>query len=79
MSDINKAIKRVFNTDDGKKLLDYLLKTCKYDETIVTGDTHLTYYNLGQKELVRAILKLVALDEKDAIKRTTQIKNYEVI
>jgi hypothetical protein len=54
--------KRVFISPAGQDVLDDLEAT--YDGNLaVTGDTHRTYYNLGQRDVVRYIKALIAREQ----------------
>ena len=64
------ALTSVFNTESGKLALAYL-RDQYVDQSAVQETTHITYYRLGQKELIQSIIQL--LDEPE------ELKNIEVI
>lgn len=55
--------KCLFNTDDGKRVLAYL-KSSYVDSSAVGETPELTYYRLGQKELVQILIQNVN-DERE--------------
>ncbi len=47
---------RVFDTDDGKQLLDWFSKECmEHDQTFVPESDRLTSFNEGKRSLIRRI------------------------
>ena len=64
-----KLYKRVFNTPDGKKVLDKLKRTCYIDSTTMgcasTVDTHLVTFREGMRNVMLHIDKYLNIDTKD--------------
>lgn len=56
--DFDDTCKRLFNTEDGKDFLGYL-KMMHLDISSVRETTELTYYELGKKEFIEALITQV--------------------
>lgn len=71
--DFNKALYTVFNTDSGKRVLAYLKDD--YLNVSPVGQTpEMTYYNAGQQDLIRLLIKSVKTpDELDDINIITDV------
>ena len=53
LQELIKDYKIIFNTDEGKRVLDDLKKRSYfYNTTHVQGDSHESAYNVGQRSLV---------------------------
>lgn len=67
--ELTKLYKKVFNSPDGKKILDILRKICYTDTTTMgTGlpiDTHLVTYREGMRSVVLHIEKNLKMIEKE--------------
>ena len=75
---ITKVMKRVFASKDGERVLKYLLDISGYEKSSVVGfDPNKTYYDLGKKDIVKAILNAINVDEKKAIEIARQ--NYNEV
>lgn len=59
---LKQAVKRLFNTPDGELLRSYL-KAIYVDGTSLGQTPELTYYRLGQKELVMDLLSVADSEE----------------
>ena len=53
-----QTAKIIFESQDGKEVLSYL-KAIYVDETAVDSTPELTYYKLGQKELIQGLIALL--------------------
>lgn len=65
-----KALKRIVNTEDGK----YILKVLKEDYieySVLSESVEKTYYKLGQKELVQALIGYV--EDKASLDSTSTV------
>lgn len=58
------AYRRLFSTEDGKLVLEDLMKSNFLGRTAIGNDTHHTYYNEGARDLVLRILHTCNLQEK---------------
>jgi hypothetical protein len=68
------AIKAVLETESGQKLFRYL-KEDYVNQKSVANDTHLTYYNLGKKDLVQDLLLASDLKEEE-LQKVNIIQHY---
>jgi hypothetical protein len=67
---------RVFNTEDGKRLLVYL-KQDHVDRTCFSKDTNETFYKLGQREFVQSLIKFIK-DDIDFEKLQSRVEREEI-
>lgn len=75
---INTTMKRLFNSKDGERVLKHLLDMSGYEKSSVVGfDPNKTYYDLGKKDIVKAILNCINIDDKKAIEIARQ--NYNEV
>lgn len=58
------ALQSVLKTQDGKKLFKYL-KENYVEGSVIMDSVEKTYYKLGQKELIQALLQDSKLKEED--------------
>lgn len=69
------ALKRMLTSEDGKKVLERL--NIMYAEPSALGETaELTYYKLGQKELIQSLIRESERDEQE-IKDLTSFRGDE--
>jgi hypothetical protein len=67
-----------FTSPQGQKVLQHLCKVGHVTtSTMVPGDTHLTSYNEGKRDLVLAILRQVHKDPSALIKQIEEASNHE--
>ncbi len=59
-SDIEKILKRVFLTEDGKKALAYLQFLSTYKTLNYNASKQHLYYNEGQRAFVANIIKIIS-------------------
>lgn len=53
---------RVFNTEDGKRVLHDLMKSSRFLGTTFDDNPHVTSFNEGQRALVTRILSTINVD-----------------
>ena len=59
------AYRRTFNTDDGQRVLDDLMKRFSFGATtFVSGDPHTSAFNEGQSAAVLLIVRMLS-EEKE--------------
>jgi len=64
--DMYRAIKLAFGDDSGEILLAWLKREVSYGhQVIVAGDTHLTYWHMGRRDIIDKIVHILdhSLDE----------------
>jgi len=65
LAELRLAYRRVFNTDDGQKVLADLKKRSSFDATtFVSGDPHTSAFNEGQRAAVLLIVRMLS-EEKE--------------
>jgi hypothetical protein len=69
------ALRGVLGTEDGKKLFKYLTEDYVTNSS-VQSSVELTYYKLGQKELLQGLMQDAKLQEQDLDPIKT-INHYE--
>ena len=57
-----KLYMRVFETEDGIKVLKNLMKDCNVMNGTYNGDPHIMYYNEGRRSVVFDILKVLHIN-----------------
>ena len=63
--ELRLAYRRVFNTDDGQKVLADLKKRSSFEATtFVSGDPHTSAFNEGQRAAVLLIVRMLS-EEKE--------------
>lgn len=61
---VARAYRRLFSTEDGKLVLEDLMK-CNFIATPSVGtDVHMTYFNEGARSVVLRIIRTCNLEEK---------------
>lgn len=58
-----QAYRRLFSTDDGKLVLEDLMKSCYVKGSVVGKDPYETYYNEGARSVVLRIMQTVGITE----------------
>lgn len=58
------AYRRLFSTEDGKLVLEDLMKSNNIGRSVIGNDTHHTYYQEGARNLVLRIIQTCGLEEK---------------
>ncbi len=71
------AAQRMLQTDDGRKVFA-LLKRDYIDVPIVDADTHITYFKLGQAELVKSLMKYATEVDIQKIEEQSVINSFEL-
>jgi len=70
IQELKEKYKFVFNTDEGKAILDDLEKRCHYHSTTnVKGDSHESAYLEGQRSVL-LFIKSMLRKENENVKRT---------
>ena len=65
LADLKLAYRRTFNTDDGQKVLDDLMRRFSFGATtFVSGDPHTSAFNEGQRAAVLLIARMLS-EEKE--------------
>ena len=65
LAELRLAYRRVFNTDDGQKVLADLKKRSSFEATtFVSGDPHTSAFNEGQRAAVLLIVRMLS-EEKE--------------
>lgn len=65
LAELKLAYRRVFNTDDGQKVLADLKKRSSFEATtFVSGDPHTSAFNEGQRAAVLLIVRMLS-EEKE--------------
>jgi hypothetical protein len=65
VEELKLAYRRTFNTDDGKQVLDDLMKRFSFNATtFVSGDPHTSSFNEGQRAAVLLIVRMLS-EEKE--------------
>ena len=65
LEELKLAYRRTFNTDDGQKVLDDLMKRFSFGATtFVSGDPHTSAFNEGQRAAVLLITRMLS-EEKE--------------
>lgn len=59
--DFYRSIHHLFTTDNGKKVLDQLIKDYIHNSEI-GDDAYRTYYNLGQSDIIRLFMRIAETD-----------------
>jgi len=76
--DLLNCYKRVFETDDGKKVLnDLIKKSCFLMSTHVPGDPYSSANNEGKREIVLYILKVLETKPEMLRERIEQVKEED--
>lgn len=73
MEEMEKTVKRVFNTPDGQQVLSWLCKISGLYSSSYNGDPYMSVYADGMKATV---LKIMHTMEKDPEFMKEQISNY---
>lgn len=55
----NKDIQFVFNSEKGEKVLAWLAKLCRYDQTVIGLTTEQTYLNEGKRQVYLEIQRVL--------------------
>jgi hypothetical protein len=76
MKDTVLAYQRLFDTEDGKKVLKDLMKSCGFDATIVGKDSHETYYNEGARSVVLRIVQNCGLSVDNLTKMIKEMEEH---
>lgn len=63
VKDMILTYKRVFDTDDGKIVLDDLMRSCHMKNTTFDGDIHRMAFNEGARSVVLRILETMNVTE----------------
>lgn len=63
LSEIERSIKRVFSSPEGKLVLDHLKKTLHYGETVYKSHKDDLHFELGRQSVINDIQ--FVLDKKD--------------
>lgn len=74
------AYKRVFESEDGKKVLKDLMKCSSFNRSSVGEDPYETYFNEGARSIILRILKTtsMSMDQiEDYIKEIEKGDDYE--
>lgn len=75
---ILEAYKRVFNSDDGKLILEDLSQKCFiWDATVVPNDENTSSFNEGKRCVVIDIMKAVSFDTTNLIKIIERIQKND--
>lgn len=72
--DFKKQAEKVFDTESGRKVLAYL-KESYIDGSCVDSTPELTYYRLGQKELVQSLID--TLKNQDVLDDVTLVNYFD--
>ena len=65
LEELRLAYRRTFNTDDGQRVLDDLMKRFSFSATtFVSGDPHTSAFNEGQRAAVLLITRMLS-EEKE--------------
>lgn len=65
LEELKLAYRRTFNTDDGQKVLDDLMKRFSFGATtFVSGDPYASAFNEGQRAAVLLITRMLS-EEKE--------------
>lgn len=70
----NAAYKRLFATEDGKKVLADILARANYRKSLVSGDIHRTYAAAAKQELALEILAQIELSDAEVGKIVNSYK-----
>ncbi len=68
-----QLVKRVFNTEDGIKLLKYMRENVK---EVYNDKPNVVYYNLGKFDLIQQLLDITKISDFE-VERLTLRKNRE--
>jgi len=66
------AYKRLFETEDGKIVLNDLIRMYDTEPPLVIGDPHGTHYAVGQQSVVKSIFKKLKMDIETKMDNLTQ-------
>lgn len=69
--------KRVFETQDGHKVLLDILKSCNFKNTSFTADPHLTAFNEGARSVGLRLLDTLNIDIEKLEKHLKQQEELE--
>lgn len=58
-----RAYRRLFSTEDGKIVLEDLMKSNFIGHTIVGNDVHHTYFNEGARSVILRIIQTCGMEE----------------
>ena len=65
LEELRLAYRRTFNTDDGQRVLDDLMKRFSFAATtFISGDPHTSAFNEGQRAAVLLIVRMLS-EEKE--------------
>jgi len=65
VEELKLAYRRTFNTDDGQRVLDDLMKRFSFSATtFIPGDPHTSAFNEGQRAAVLLIVRMLS-EEKE--------------
>ena len=71
--DVHAAFRRVFDTPDGKTVLNQIMKDgFVFRSTFVQGDPHKTSMNEGSRRLALGIVQYFAKDHGDFVRRVEE-------
>jgi hypothetical protein len=64
-----RAYKRVFCTDDGKKVFADLCKSVHFNNRVFDPDPYVNAFNCGQYDVVKRIVHVMEMDLEELMKR----------
>jgi hypothetical protein len=76
-ADFAAAAQRMLQTEDGRKVFA-MLKKDYIDRPLVDTDTHITYFKLGQSELIKALLKYATEVDITKIEEQSVINSFDL-
>lgn len=77
MRELALAYKRTFDSDDGKKVLHDLMKSCHIMTSTFNTDPYETHYNEGARSVILRILKTVNVNMDDIDNMITKLEETE--
>ena len=74
---LQELYRRVFDTDDGRKVLEHMCKTCfAFETTFTPGQPDVTAFKEGQRHLFLMIVRFIERDDlryvAEILKRTNE-------
>jgi len=73
LNEIHDSYRAVFDSPDGERVLEHLIKVGYVDTTVHTpGDSHDTAYKEGKRSIVISILRFIERDPREILRQVQQ-------
>lgn len=72
-----RAYQRLFDSEDGKVVLNDLMRSCYFYRTTAEASPHETYFNEGQRAVVLRILETLKVNITELTTNITKLRGRE--